>query len=691
MLKSLWRRLREECSGAAAYQSIADISRYHRMQASPGFRQAAEYVRERLAQAGVEAEVLQYPANTHTTFWGAPSFQEWEARAGTLHLIEPEVQARKLADYHDVPISLISRSVAFDGEVEVVAVERGESATDGCTSSAYEGLDVAGKIVLTRGRVGRVHDLAVLRRGAVGILFDGMAEGEPVRPAWALPEAIQYTSFWWYGEGEQAGLPRPAKCFGFALSPREGERLRRLIRQRQENADGVHPGEGPVRVRAHVDARLYDGSLEVVSATIPGQCEEADGVRPEVVLVGHLCHPRPSCNDNASGAAAVLEVARALQALIARGALPQPRRTLRFLWVPEMTGSYAYLAAHEPSIPRMVAGLNLDMVGQDQVQCGSSFLLERPPDALPSFTYDLLARLREMLFPEVKTHAQLGGYPLFRHALTPFSGGSDHYVFSDPSVGVPMPMIIQWPDKFYHTTADTLDKVDPAMLGKVCVLAAAYTYWLAQAGEPEAHWLASEMSARFRQQVIGTVQGAITEAGEKDGPDREGLRGQIEYQSERHRQALASLARLAPPNAPVSGAASGMDVSRWQAEDTAFAKSEFARAAGALPHSTNGVEEHTEAACLVPHRRFRGPLEVEGYVGRLDEAGRDAWWELNQRIGQRASHTVLALAQYWADGRRTVAEIGRQIALEAGLETTDLLVEYFRFMERLALIELTER
>ena len=680
MLKSLWRRLQEECSGAAAYQSIADISRYHRMQASPGFRQAAEYVRERLAQAGVEAEVLQYPANTHTTFWGAPSFQEWEARAGTLHLIEPEVQARKLADYHDVPISLIARSAAFDGELEVVAVEKGEAATE------YEGLDVAGKVVLARGRVGRVYDLAVLRRGAVGILFDGMAEEEPVRPAWALPEAIQYTSFWWYGDEEQAGLVRPAKCFGFALSPREGERLRRLIRKRQENADGVHPADevhpadGPVRVRAHVDARLYDGSLEVVSAAIPGQSNE------EVVLVGHLCHPRPSCNDNASGAAAVLEVARALQALIARGALPPPYRTLRFLWVPEMTGSYAYLAAHESSIPHMVAGLNLDMVGQDQVQCGSSFLLERPPDALPSFAYDLLVHLREMLLPEVKTHAKMGGYPLFRHALTPFSGGSDHYIFSDPSVGVPMPMIIQWPDKFYHTSADTLDRVDPAMLGKVCVVAAAYTYWLAQAREPEARWLASEMSARFRQQVIGVAQGALTEAGDENGPGREALRCRIEYQSERHRQALASLVRLAP-----------VDVSGWQAEDTAFAESEFARVADVLPQRTtdapirNSLGENEEATWLVPRRRFRGPLAVEGYVRRMDEATRDEWWEFGQRIGQRASYTVLALAQYWADGQRTVAEIGRQIALETGLEITDLLMEYWRFLERLALIELSER
>jgi hypothetical protein len=70
MFKSLWRTLQEECSGAAACQSIADISRFHRIQASPGFRLAAEYVYERLAEAGVQAKVLDYPANTDTAFWG---------------------------------------------------------------------------------------------------------------------------------------------------------------------------------------------------------------------------------------------------------------------------------------------------------------------------------------------------------------------------------------------------------------------------------------------------------------------------------------------------------------------------------------------------------------------------------------------------------------------------------------------
>ena len=75
----------------------------------------------------------------------------------------------------------------------------------------------------------------------------------------------------------------------------------------------------------------------------------------------------------------------------------------------------------------------------------------------------------------------------------------------------------------------------------------------------------------------------------------------------------------------------------------------------------------------------------------LDKGGRDEWWELDQRIGKESSRTAPVLAQYWANGQRTVEEIGRLIMLETGLETTPLLVEYFRFVERLGLMRLAEK
>ncbi|MCS7282702.1 MAG: DUF4910 domain-containing protein [Anaerolineae bacterium] len=643
MFHRLWSLIRDEVSGIAAARAVAEIARFHRIQASPGFRRAAEWVCEEAARAGLAAGMKSFPADTATHFWGAASFQEWDAHAATLYLIEPAESARKLADFRDLPLHLVARSLPFDGEAEVVVLEKGEEEAE------YEGKDVAGKVVLARGNVRRVHDLAVVRRGALGLIYDGMTEHEPVRPAWDLPDAVQYTSFWWQGQKPHG--------FGFALSPRQGEVLRRLAR------------EHPLRVRAHVDAALYGGWLEVVEAFIPGTTDE------EILLVAHLCHPQPSANDNASGAAALLETARALAARIARGELPPPRRTIRFLWVPEITGSLAWLSSQEGRIPHLVAGLNLDMVGQDQEQCGSSLLVESPPEALPSFAGALLSRLRDLLLPEVQTFGGVGRYPLFRTADVPFGGGSDHYVFSDPSVGVPMPMLIQWPDRFYHTSADTPDRVDPRMLGRVAALSGLYAYWLAQAGEQEARWLARELSARFRQRVIAELQAAQTEADEKSAPGREEVRRRLEYRVGRHREALESIRRLAP-----------VDVSPYQAADADFAAQEYRRVADDLPDRPLPAVPEVEGANWAPRRLLQGPAQPEERIARQDAATRDRWWEFQRRVRKRAS-ALPALAEYWADGRRTVAEIAALIRYETGLEATALIAEYLRWLADLGLVE----
>ncbi|MGC9336309.1 MAG: DUF4910 domain-containing protein, partial [Anaerolineae bacterium] len=276
-------------SGEAAWQAVVDLTRFHRIQASPGYRQAAGHIHRRLAGAGLASEILAYPADDRTRFWTWPSFQEWDCASATLRLVAPEGKAALLADFRACPISLIQRSTPFEGEAEVVLLEDGEEEQE------YEGLDVVGKIVLTRGNVQRVCERAVAERGAIGILFDGMRVVDPVRPEGDLADARQYTSFWW-----RAGDTR---CFGFVLTPRQGRSLRQLLED----------GKEPVRVHARVVSQLYDGHMEVVSATIAGETEE------EVLVVAHLCHPRPSANDNASGAAAALEAARTLQALIHEG------------------------------------------------------------------------------------------------------------------------------------------------------------------------------------------------------------------------------------------------------------------------------------------------------------------------------------------------------------------------------------
>ena len=675
MFKKAFKVIREEFSGQAATGYVIDIARYHRMQASPGFRQAAHYCLERLREAGIQAEVLSFPADEKTQYWSARMFQEWEATEAVLHLVEPEDERRKLADFRDCPISLVQRSVPFEGEAEVVLLEDGEEEAD------YEGLNLKGKVVFTKGDLDRVRELAVEKRGAVGIISDGMRETPPVRARMDTPDAIQYTSFWWTGHEK--------KCFGFVLSPREGERLRGLIKKQ------VQDGEPPVKVRAKVVSRLYDGEIEVVSALIPGETSE------EVVIVAHLCHPRPSANDNASGSAAALEIARTLQRLVDEGKLSQPKRGIRFLWVPEMTGTYAYLATHEDEIERMVAGLNLDMVGQNQELCGSSFLIEHPPQAMPSFAPVLLERLREELLGETAALGGTGEYALFRHAVVPFSGGSDHYILSDPSVGAPTPMIIQWPDRFYHTSQDTPDKVDPAMLGRVGSLSATYAYFLANAGQQEAVWLGYEMAARFKRDIVWFVQEKVTEATHLSPEKEEGadklaetvafLRKKVAYLVEREQQALASLKRLSP----------GIAVEGWQEEAAEFANRELARGEEAmgvlargrdlaeLPEASERELDEWEdkAARIVPRRLYRGPVPLRHYLNQLSEEERERVWQMRKEH-KKGFFTLPTLAVYWTDGKLSLLEIADLVELETGQRNVELLVEYFQTLAKLNLIEL---
>jgi aminopeptidase YwaD len=671
MFRSILDQLHKTISGVAAKQLVADISRYHRIQASPDFRRAAEMICETLLAWGLDAQLLSYPANESTHFWGMRMFQEWNGVAGSLRLVTPSDKARTLADYRDVRLSLIPRSTPFEGQAEVIVPEnKGEEAED------YAGLEVSGKIVVTNGDIMRVHELALEERGAVGLIFDGMRTLEPVSPQWDLADAIQYTSFWWWNA--------PKKGFGFALTPRQGHWLRRLVKDA--------PADEPIRVHAHIVSRLYDGAMENVTATIPGETDD------EILLVSHLCHPNPCANDNASGAAATMEVARALYTLVEAGDLPRPRRTVRFLWMPEMTGSYAYLASHASTDapPHMVAGLNLDMVGEDQEQCGSVMLIDCPPETNASFAVDLLECIREELFDESKSFSQRGRFSLFRHATVPFSGGSDHYIFSDPTVGVPMPMLIQWPDRFYHTTADTLDRVSPETLAKSCLLAGTYTYWLATAGPRQVEWLAHEMAARFKRRIVTDLQTALTAS--MTGDDRieshsagPPWRERLNYWIERQRVAFASLRRLQ----------ADLDPRPWTRAVTYFATSEWAAVEDLLDTSSANCAHNTNVhqsesnwppvdagpnAHKVPRRLFPGPVWEQSLVRYQPP-------ELARRLREfKKAHKeypriLPTIALYWADGRRTLAQIVSQTELETGVRAPEYISDYFEILAELGTIE----
>src|SRR5262249_58933048 len=115
------------------------------------------------------------------------------------------------------------------------------------------------------------------------------------------------------------------------------------------------------------------------TAVIPGR----DAAAGEVLLSAHLCHQSAGANDNASGSAAIFEAARTLRAAIAAGSLPAPRRTIRFLWAPEIAGSEAWAVRHADIVKKTIGGVHMDMVGGRLDAIHGTFHLSRTAASLP--------------------------------------------------------------------------------------------------------------------------------------------------------------------------------------------------------------------------------------------------------------------------------------------------------------------
>jgi Zn-dependent M28 family amino/carboxypeptidase len=226
-----------------------------------------------------------------------------------------------------------------------------------------------------------------------------------------------------------------------------------------------------------------------VLAVLPGS--DPDLAREAVVLGAHYDHlgqrggqTLPGADDNASGVAGLLEIARAFAA-----APQRPKRTLVFaFWTGEEEGRFgsSHFVRH-PRWPlaRTVAYLNLDMIGHPWTREEIRKLVE---EARFDGAGEFLARVRteDFIEPGVASGAPwLGpllatagsglGLPLHLDWTDGLHGGSDYKPFA--RAGVPFVRFFGnfFPD--YHKPGDTAARLDPAQVLKVTRLAYA-TAWL---------------------------------------------------------------------------------------------------------------------------------------------------------------------------------------------------------------------
>ncbi|RDE13755.1 MAG: hypothetical protein C4K47_05410 [Candidatus Thorarchaeota archaeon] len=407
-------------SGIRSIDYVREISRFHRIQASPGFRGAIEYLKQEISKvSGAEVKLFEFPEDTTKDIETWESNYGWFPNHGVLSLLQPE--QRILADFDSEPVSLIGQSCSADIETDVVYVGKGFRPED------FQGKEIAGKIVLAEGRASNVHKAACIERGAAGILLFQAPSGIQ-----EVPDLRPYAALW----------PRPGEAqktrFGFALTYSDGMKIKQWLEENKR-----------VTVRANVDARLGVGKAEAVSALIKGT-ELSD----EVWLVAHICHPHPSANDNASGSATLLEALRVISRMMREGKIPQPSLSIRFLWVPEWSGMTKMLHYAKETVAKCRFMVNADMVGADPSKTGSVLHLFRTPYSLPTTLNNVV---RFWLATEVKRkmkHMSASGRTPLPWEYNVYSGGSDHVLLASKASGIPAVMLNQWPEPFWHTSAD---------------------------------------------------------------------------------------------------------------------------------------------------------------------------------------------------------------------------------------------
>ncbi len=677
-------------SGDLAYDYVSQIALWDRSQYTPGFERAAEWVAGKAKEFGLEeVEIERYPSDGKVDYFGNPTQRIWTVKRAELWMTQPlEV---RLTSYAELPMSLARNSVSADVEAEVVDVGAGVSEDD------YK-QDVKGKIVLATGNPFVVARQAVDRHGAAGLVT-----------SYSVPEfdSLNRLPGDFPGQVGWAGFGPPLEdgkgYFGFLISARRYQELKALLR----------PGK-TMKMRAVVEAEFSEGTICLVSGLIRGAVYPSE----EIVFTAHLDHYKPGANDNASGSAAILEVARTLNHLIAAGRLPRPLRTIRFLWVPEYSGSWAWFSRHMDDPVTRIANLNYDMVGEDLKLTNAVLGIMYTPDFNPSYLnavmesiLDFMNRYNDERYPPQKDLQIIsisGSRDRLQGRMVPYMTGTDHEVFNN--AGIPGTGPLAWPDFFYHSSEDAPAKVDPTTLHRVVFTGLAAATTLCYADDQNAQDLARLALVYGKKRIASSeseAMASLLSSSKEDLLENDFLATNlVRHVYGREREAIRSsgiFARAAETVKSIQRLAMALDddekISRTNLEEIAVLR---AKELGLVRKPAPPSEDERRAGRMIPVRAKGKHLYNINYA--VQKAGKDAPLQkvqgmIVQAIGRLQEKGVSALRlmslpdapSHYADGKRSILDIRNAVAADYGPLPVDGLIQYFRVFEKAGLMEIVEK
>ncbi len=454
-----------------AIAQVQFMDQYWRLPGNEGFDQSIDRVKARLIQAGFE----ELPARPRSplqkpSLWIEPAStpsQGWDQSVGTVAIVRDGQSEQTVIsrEKERLALSINSFSTAPGGvTAPLIDVGGGGAAGD------YTGTDVKGAVVIGTAGASQLFTQAVVNRGAIGVISMAPLPGYLD----TNPDILQWGSIP-YNE--------TVKGFGFRATQRAGDALKRAA------------ASGSARVRVDVQTSFAHKPERTLSAEIPG----AVAPNERIVIAAHV--QEPGANDNASGTATNMELARALVVGVNAGRIPKPARTLTFLWVNEISGSRRWLTEHPDDKPGVRYMFSMDMTGEDITKTGGHFLIERWPDpgavwARPwdphtewgagqvkaeSLKGDLINDLHMAICERVAVKSMAAIKRPWDVRSNPYEGGSDHTQFG--AAGIPSVLDWHFTDRFYHTNQDTAEKTSPEEMRNVGT-AVATTAWLMATAAP---------------------------------------------------------------------------------------------------------------------------------------------------------------------------------------------------------------
>ncbi|HZI13398.1 MAG TPA: M28 family peptidase [Myxococcus sp.] len=661
------RALIQESSGDRIHDGVQRLALISRDEQG-GYAEAAEWMKAAAQAAGLQDVRLEAMKDK----------PQWRATRGELWVAGPH--RYRVTSYADLPMSLAGGSGSFEGTgLELVDVGIGTRDSD------YAGKDLKGKVVLARSHPYGVLRKAVAEHGAVGVVssYSTPSWNAPHRMDGDFPDQVGWAHV---PPGlTPPGTPAP---FLFMVSDRQGRELRAQLQA------------GPVKVDVSVATETFEGHYSIVSGVIPGT-----RAGEEVVLTAHLDHYKPGADDNASGAATQLELVRTYTALIRRGVLPPPVRTLRVLWLPEFEGTREWFSVHAADPVRRVANFNFDMLGASLTRAHSRFMVTYTPDWNASFvnavsesTVAFMNRFNGVAYPQrrdFRIGSVTGSHdPLDGH-MERYSRGSDHQLFNDH--GIPGVAFSTWPDDGYHTSGDRPEYVDPTQLhrsafaGLASITVAA---WAEGTGALELARLVAVHGVRRVAEDEFRARRDVAAAPAAGLPGTYRLaRAVVRAAYQREREALRSCVPLGAPAKQVQAMARALEAAEAQALDRLEADG---KARGVSLKEPSPTEAERRARAFVP-RRVKGQelASFDELVGRASPEDQPRVAAV--RAAMTAAATALreqgeselrfyqlpdAIASY-ADGRRSVADIRDAAYAEYGYAVpVEALLDLFGLLER---------